>query len=110
MGCARACADDEERPRTIGARSARTMRRHFAGTPDVSSTRTAQHARAITFMVTAGILWSSGGFLVRQLSIVDAWEIVFWRSLFMTLFVAGVLGVLHGRHTVRAIRDVGAPG
>ena len=61
-------------------------------------------------MVVAPICWSSGGYLVRQLAIVDAWQIVFWRSLFMTLFVAGVLTVIHGRATPRVIRNVGTPG
>jgi drug/metabolite transporter (DMT)-like permease len=61
-------------------------------------------------MLIAATCWSSGGYLVRQLSIVNAWEIVFWRSLFMTLFVMGVLTVMHGRGTPRAIRSVGAPG
>lgn len=70
----------------------------------------ARHSRAIVFMVVAAICWSSGGFLVRQLSIVDAWEIVFWRSLFMTLFVAGVLIAIHRRSMPRAVLDAGVPG
>lgn len=61
-------------------------------------------------MLVAAVCWSSGGYLVRQLSIVDAWQIVFWRSLFMTLFVAGVLWAMHRRATPRAIRAVGMPG
>ena len=40
-------------------------------------------------MMIAAVCWSTGGLLVRQLSITNAWEIVFWRSLFMALFVAG---------------------
>jgi len=47
---------------------------------------------------------------VRQLSIANAWEIVFWRSLFMALFVAGVLGVMHGRQMPRAVVAAGWPG
>ena len=61
-------------------------------------------------MVVAAVCWSSGGFLVRQLSIADEWEIVFWRSLFMALFVAGVLAAMHGRQMPRAVRAVGWPG
>ena len=61
------------------------------------------HRRAILFMIVAAVCWSSGGFLVRQLSITNAWEIVFWRSLFMALFVAGVLLVMHGRRMPRAV-------
>jgi drug/metabolite transporter (DMT)-like permease len=70
----------------------------------------ARHRRAILFMIVAAVCWSSGGLLVRQLTITGAWEIVFWRSLFMALFVAGVLVVLHGRNTARAIVSVGVPG
>lgn len=61
-------------------------------------------------MIVAAVCWSSGGILVRQLSITNSWEIVFWRSLFMTLFVVGVLLVLHGRAMPRAVLAVGRPG
>ncbi len=61
-------------------------------------------------MIVAAVCWSSGGVLVRALSITNAWEIVFWRSLFMTLFVAGVLLVLHGRRMRQAVVAVGWPG
>jgi drug/metabolite transporter (DMT)-like permease len=74
------------------------------------STAPARHRRAIGFMVVAAICWSSGGYLVRQLSVANAWEIVFWRSLFMTLFVAGVLATMHGRAMPRAVAAAGVPG
>jgi len=67
------------------------------------------HRRAIAYMVIATTCWSSGGYLVRQLSITGAWEIVFWRSLFMSLFVTGVLAVMHGRRLPRAIQAGGWP-
>jgi drug/metabolite transporter (DMT)-like permease len=73
-------------------------------------TRQARHRRAVLFMIVAAICWSSGGILVRQLSITNTWEIVFWRSLFMALFVAGVLLAMHGRGTPRAVYAVGWPG
>jgi len=60
-------------------------------------------------MVVAATCWSSGGFLVRQLSITNAWEIVFWRSLFMALFVVGVLIALHGRRMPQAVVAAGWP-
>jgi len=74
------------------------------------TTSASRHRRAILFMIVAAICWSSGGILVRQLSITNAWEIVFWRSLFMAAFVTGVLLVLHGRGMPRAVRAVGRPG
>jgi drug/metabolite transporter (DMT)-like permease len=68
------------------------------------------HRRAILMMIAASVCWSSGGLLVRQLSITSAWEIVFWRSLAMAIFVAATLVVLKGRGMPRAVRAVGAPG
>lgn len=61
-------------------------------------------------MVVAATCWSSGGYLVRRQSLDDAWEIVFWRSVFMVLFVAGVLVAMHRGRTVAAVRAVGRPG
>ena len=70
----------------------------------------AARTRAIVFMILAAICWSSGGIIVRQVGFTDAWEIVFWRSLFMVGFVAGVLAVLHGRGMPAAVRAIGRPG
>ena len=61
-------------------------------------------------MLVAAVCWSTGGLLVRKLSITNAWEIVFWRSLFMSLFVAVVLVAMHGRAMPRAVRAAGYPG
>ena len=61
-------------------------------------------------MIAAAICWSTGGLLVRQLSIGSAWEIVFWRSLFMAAFVALVLVAMHGRAMPRKVLAVGLPG
>ena len=61
-------------------------------------------------MIAGAVCWSTGGLLVRQLSISNAWEIVFWRSLFMAAFVAFVLAVMHGRDMPRKVRAVGVPG
>jgi drug/metabolite transporter (DMT)-like permease len=69
-----------------------------------------RHRRAIVFMIVAAVCWSSGGLLVRALSITNPWEIVFWRSMFMATFVAGVLVVLHGRRMPRVVAAVGRPG
>jgi drug/metabolite transporter (DMT)-like permease len=65
---------------------------------------------AVTMMVAGAICWSTGGLLVRSLSISNAWEIVFWRSLFMSGFVALVLAVMHGRAMPARVRAAGMPG
>jgi drug/metabolite transporter (DMT)-like permease len=74
------------------------------------SSTDAARTRAILFMIAAAICWSTGGLLVRMLSFSDAWEIVFWRSLFMATFVAATLAVIHRGRTPGAVRAVGLAG
>lgn len=61
-------------------------------------------------MVGATLCWSMAGMLVRNMDLQDSWEITFWRSLFMTLFILGVLAVQYGRSMFHRIRAVGLPG
>ena len=68
------------------------------------------HRRALLFMLIAPVCWSTGGLFVRLLSFADPWEIVFWRSLFMAVFVAVALVVIHGRRMPRSVIAVGWPG
>jgi drug/metabolite transporter (DMT)-like permease len=70
----------------------------------------ARRRRAVAMMIAGALCWSTGGLLVRQLSIHNAWEIVFWRSLFMAAFVAVVLCAMHGRSMPRRVLAIGAPG
>jgi len=70
----------------------------------------AAHRRAQVMMVGAALCWSSGGFFVRQLSINDPWQILFWRALFVVLFLCGLLFAIHGRAMPRAVLAVGRPG
>jgi len=66
--------------------------------------------RALLLMFAAGLVWSTGGLLVRSVSIADGWEIVFWRSSFMVLFMAGALAAWHGRRAPRVVRNIGPAG
>jgi drug/metabolite transporter (DMT)-like permease len=61
-------------------------------------------------MATAAVCWSSGGILVRLLSITDPWAILFWRALFLACFMSSLLLVLHGRAAFNVVRTVGCPG
>lgn len=53
--------------------------------------RAASHRIGVLLMIGATLCWASAGIIVRNLSVKDSWEITFWRSLFMMLFVGGVL-------------------
>ena len=61
-------------------------------------------------MVSAALCWSLSGILVRNVSVTNPWEIVFWRSAFMTLFMALVLARWHGTAALGKIRAVGRAG
>jgi drug/metabolite transporter (DMT)-like permease len=61
-------------------------------------------------MVGATLCWSTAGMLVRNMDLQDSWEITFWRSLFMTLFILGVLAFQYRSDVVARLRAVGLPG
>lgn len=71
---------------------------------------TPDRRRGIALMLGAGLCWSSGGLIVRSLSVSNVWEIVFWRALFMALFVAAVLIALHRRAAWSQVRAIGPAG
>jgi drug/metabolite transporter (DMT)-like permease len=73
-----------------------------AGTPS--------RARGIALMLGAGLCWSLGGIIVRKLTLTDVWEIVFWRALFMVMFLGALLLVLRGRGAAASVRGIGAAG
>jgi drug/metabolite transporter (DMT)-like permease len=73
-------------------------------------TAPAAHRRALLLMVGATLCWSSAGVLVRSMQFVDGWEVTFWRSIFMSLFLGGWLIQQHGRKAWSKIRAVGIPG
>ncbi|MGB9700926.1 MAG: DMT family transporter [Thermodesulfobacteriota bacterium] len=49
------------------------------------------HKKGMLLMVGAGLCWSTSGILVRQVKLPDPWEIIFWRSIFMVLFLLSLL-------------------
>ncbi len=58
-------------------------------------------------MMGAGICWSLSGIIVRNTSVSNNWEVVFWRSCFSFLFLAGWLSLTHGRVVIPELRRVG---
>ena len=61
-------------------------------------------------MIAAALCWSLSGILVRPVAVTNPWEIVFWRSFFMSIFMALVLARWHGGLAVRKLRAVGYAG
>jgi len=69
-----------------------------------------EHRRGVLLMVGATGCWSTAGILVRNMRLTDGWELTFWRSLFMTLFVLGILLVQYRAAAWQRIKAVGRPG
>lgn len=67
-------------------------------------------ALGVILMVGASVCWSLSGIIVRNTSVGNHWEVVFWRSCFSFLFLALWLGATHGRGSVLELRRVGWVG
>jgi drug/metabolite transporter (DMT)-like permease len=73
-------------------------------------TARADHRRGLVLMLGATLCWATAGVLVRSQSVRDGWEVTFWRSFFMVLFMTGVLVVQYRTDTLRRVRAIGLPG
>ena len=57
------------------------------------------------------MVWSAGGLFARALAELDPWTVVFWRSVFAALFLAGFVAAREGaRGLPAAFRAIGGPG
>jgi drug/metabolite transporter (DMT)-like permease len=70
----------------------------------------AAHRRGLALMIGATLCWASAGVLMRNMNITNGWEVTFWRSVFMSVFLLAVLRFQHGPDAMARIRAVGWPG
>ena len=70
----------------------------------------AERRKGIALMIAAGFCWSTGGILVRSTDLRDPWEIVFWRSAFIVIFVAIVLAIQNRGRVLAPVFRSGMPG
>lgn len=69
-----------------------------------------QHRKGVLLMVGATLCWATAGMLVRNMDLRDSWEITFWRSAFMTVFIGGLLLVQHRGGVLAKLRATGKAG
>lgn len=79
------------------------------------STQVAAAARSerlvgIALVAGSALVWSTGGLIVRSLTLADSWTTIFWRSLSATVFLVAYTLAMHGRGALAAIRAIGWPG
>ncbi len=61
-------------------------------------------------MLGAGLCWSTGGIFVRSVSEPNSWEIAFWRSLTMGLFLFVWLSIRYTGRVTQAVVAIGSGG
>ena len=65
--------------------------------------------RGVLLLLLAAALWSSAGLFSRAVH-VDTWAMQFWRAASGAAFMFAVLAFQSGRHTFRALFDIGRTG
>jgi len=85
------------------------MRSSIAGSATRRDHATPATRRGALLVACAAVCWSSGGLIVRLVA-TSPWTTSLWRSLFASLFLAGVLWAVRGRSIVAQWREGGRPG
>lgn len=67
-------------------------------------------ARGAALVLGAGLVWSTAGILVRAMEAATAWQIVFYRSLWLAAMVAVVLAWRHRGQAPRLVTRIGWVG
>lgn len=70
----------------------------------------ADRRKGVLLMVGAGLCWSLGGILVRNVHAADPFEIIVWRSVFMAIFLVATIALMNRGRVIGSVRDMGAAG
>ena len=82
----------------------------FMSTPALTFDADPARQRGLLLVAAAAVLWSLGGLIVRYLGAVDVWTVVFWRSTFAVLFLAGFILWRDRRQALAVVLAIGWPG
>ncbi|WWE61802.1 DMT family transporter [Parasalinivibrio latis] len=74
---------------------------------DVQSTC---YRRGVMLVLFAGLLWSLGGVGIRMIEAVDGWQIIFFRSAGMALFILIAIVIRSRRNVVQSFSKAGKIG
>lgn len=65
---------------------------------------------SLMMVFCAGVFWSTQGLAIRLIAAADAWQILFFRSVALTVFLAIVIWAQYGREFLGAIHKAGLAG
>lgn len=61
-------------------------------------------------VLLAGVLWSFGGLIVRQLEVANEWQLLFYRSIMLAATLLAFLGMRHRGAVIATLRAAGTNG
>ena len=79
-------------------------------TPSIHPESTAQHRRGLMFVFAAGVLWSTVGLGIRLIEDASVWQILFYRSISLTLLLYIVIRWRTGQDPFGLVRRAGLAG
>ena len=79
-------------------------------TPPIHPESTAQHRRGLMFVFGAGVLWSTVGLGIRLIEDATVWQILFYRSISLTLLLYIVIRWRTGRDPFALVWRAGLAG
>ena len=77
-------------------------------TNDLGNTIEARRGLIFVFMV--GVLWSTVGLGIRLIDEATVWQILLYRSISLSLFLAIVIYLRSGKNLLKVVRSAGLPG
>ena len=66
--------------------------------------------RGLIFVFMAGVLWSTVGLGIRMIDEATVWQILLYRSISLSLFLAIVIYLRSGRNLLKVVKAAGLPG
>ena len=82
----------------------------MSGPPLAPLGRDPFYARGVVMVAAGAVCLSSSGVLIRLIERAGGWQILFWRSLALALFVTLFLALRHRGRVVAPVRAVGVTG
>ena len=77
----------------------------------VSEKSSGERERGVALVFASALTWSFGGAIARFIAVPDSWTVVFWRSIWASLFLIAFMVVRDGpRGTIGLFRSMGLPG
>ena len=66
--------------------------------------------RGLIFVFMAGVLWSTVGLGIRMIDEATVWQILLYRSISLSLFLATVIYLRSGGNLIKVVKAAGLPG